>query len=403
MESPKRQKMNDEDPKFLVRDIDFLPNEILMNIFSYLNIKELYKCAHVNKKFRQISHDKSFWKSVNLYKQRVSSQFIAQILRLGTEYLNLQEVTILDDTYALWGDRVYDPDGESRPSHYASMPRKNNLKYLNMAFSSVEDTFLVKLLRTSVCLKKISLREVNQKDIEFRHIPDQDRFLVTARRSRYIDCLLPNAKMLTSLDLSINTRSVHDLYPVDSASMEEILLNCVELKEANFEGQITDVRFFANNLTPKIEKLNISHNYDFVYEHVLQLVKRCNNITELDLDRCDLDIARVEEDNDPKENQHCLIAISKNLSQSLVKLQLGTTSTIYHEFLESLPKLRYLWKAPWTHSDQYGDSTEIMKEYKHIYFNEGTAKIAHCANEYFEPEKGLWEVKCPAVDLFKTQ
>ena len=70
-----------------------------------------------------------------------------------------------------------------------------------------------------------------------------------------------------------------------------------------------------------------------------------------------------------------------------------------------MPKLRYLWKAHWTHSnpDQYGDSTEIMKEYKHIFFNEGTAKIAHCANEYFEPEKGLWEVKCPAVDLFKTQ
>ena len=201
MESPKRQKLNDEDPKILVQDIDFLPNEILINICSYLNIKELYKCSHVSKKFRQISHDKSFWKSVNLYKQRVSSQFLAQILRLGTEYLNLQEVTILDDTYALWGDR----DEELPPSHYASMPRKNNLKYLNLAFSSVEDTFLVKLLRSSVCLQKISLREVNQKDIEFHHL-DQVQFLVLARRSWYVECLLPNAKMLTSLDLSINTR-----------------------------------------------------------------------------------------------------------------------------------------------------------------------------------------------------
>jgi hypothetical protein len=323
MESPKRQKLNDEDPKILWQDIDFLPNEILMNIFSYLNIKELYKCAHVSKKFRQISHDKSFWESVNLYKQRVSSQFIAQILRLGTEYLNLQEVTILDDTYAVWGDRVYLGDEESPVllSHYASMPRKNNLKYLNMAFSSVEDTFLVKLLRSSVCLEKISLREVNQKDIEY-YMPDHYQFLVNARRSWYIECLLPSAKMLTSLDLSINTRNNNNQYPVNSASMEEILLNCVELKEANFEGQITDVKFFANNLTPKIEKLNISHNYDFMYEHILQLVKRCNNITELDLYRCDLDIARVEGDNDPKENQHCLIAISKNLSQSLVKLRL---------------------------------------------------------------------------------
>ena len=182
MESPKRQKLNDvEEPKILVQDIDFLPNEILMNIFSYLNIKELYKCAHVSKKFRQISLNKSFWKSVNLYKQRISSQFLAQILRLGTEYLNLQEVTILDDTYAVWGDRVYDPDEQLPPSTYASMPQKNNLKYLSMAFSSVEDTFLVKLLRSSVCLQKISLREVNQKDIKFKHMY-QLEFLVNARR-----------------------------------------------------------------------------------------------------------------------------------------------------------------------------------------------------------------------------
>jgi hypothetical protein len=265
----------------------------------------------------------------------------------------------------------------------------------------VEDTFLVKLLRSSVCLQKISLREVNQKDIEFRHIPDQDRFLVTARRSWYIDCLLPNAKMLTSLDLSINTRKNNDQYLVDSASMEEILLNCVELKEANFEGQITDVTFFANNLTSKIEKLNISYNYDFMYEHILQLVKRCNNITELDLAGCGLDDGFVE------EHQNWLIAIFDNLSQSLVKLQLPgwlpATSTIYHEFLKSVPKLGYLWIAPWIQSDEYGDATDIMKEYPHIFFNEGTAKIAHCANEHFEPEKGLWEVKCPTVDLFKTQ
>ena len=320
--------------------------------------------------------------------------------------MNLQEVTILDDTYAVWGDRVYDPDEQLRLSHYASMPRKNNLKYLNMAFSSVEDTFLVKLLRSSVCLEKISLREINQKDIDFRYT-DQFRFLVNARRSWYIECLLPKAKMLTSLDLSISTRSVHDLYPIDCASMEEILLNCVELKEANFEGQITDVKFFVNNLTPKIEKLNISHNYDFVYEHIFQLVKRCKNITELDLAHCDLDIARNDgdnRDNDPKENQHCLIAISENLSQSLVKLQLDATSTIYHGFLKSLPKLRHLWKAPWTSRNyEYGDATEIMKEYPHIFFNEGTAKIAHCAVEDFEPGQELWEVKCPAVDLFKTQ
>ena len=378
MEGPNSRKpFRLDSPKVLKWDIELLPNEILMNIFSHLSIKELLKCAQVSKKFRQISHDGSFWKCVNLYNQRVSCQFVAQILQLGTEYLNLYGAILLDD-----GDTDILP--------------KSNLKYLNLAFSSVTDTFLVKLLRSSVCLQKISLREVNQRDIDFRYT-DQFRFLVNARRSWYIECLLPKAKMLTSLDLSINTRKNNDQYLVDSASMEEILLNCVELKEANFEGQITDVTFFANNLTSKIEKLNISYNYDFMYEHILQLVKRCNKITELDLASCGLD------DGFGEERKSWLIAIFENLSQSLVKLRLPATIKIYHEFLKSVPKLGYLWTAPWIYSDEYEDATDIMKEYPHIFFNEGTANIAHCADEYFEPEKGLWEVKCPAVDLFKTQ
>ena len=143
MESPKRKRRKlfrlDNSPKVLRLDIELLPNEILVKIFSCLKIKELYKCGHVSKKFRQISHDKSFWKCVNLYNQRVSCQFVVQILQLGTEYLNLYGAILLDGG-----------DAEILP--------KSNLKYLNLAFSSVKDKFLVKLLRSSVSLEKISLR-----------------------------------------------------------------------------------------------------------------------------------------------------------------------------------------------------------------------------------------------------
>ena len=99
----------------------------------------------------------------------------------------------------------------------------------------------------------------------------------------------------------------------------------------------------------------------------------------------------------PVENQSSLIAISENLSQSLVKLQLPDHSVLYHDFLKSLPKLRYLWKEPFQNIDE--DATMLMKEYSRIFFNEGTAKIAHCSNEYFEPQQGFWELKCAAVDL----
>ena len=265
MESPKRKRPKlfrlDNSPKVLRLDIELLPNEILVKIFSCLKIKELYKCGHVSKKFRQISHDKSFWKCVNLYNQRVSCQFVVQILQLGTEYLNLYGAILLDG-----GDSDILP--------------KNNLKYLNLAFSSMKDKFLVKLLRSSVSLEKISLREVNQKQIRFRNFAHEKnhQLEVKLQRSMYIECLLPNTKMITTLDLSNNKGN---MYKLNSKSMKEILLNCVELKEANFEGQIIDAEFFANNLTPKIEKLNISGNATFDGKQIVQLVKRCNNITEL--------------------------------------------------------------------------------------------------------------------------
>ena len=381
MESPKRRKIckvNDKTPKLSTLTIESLPNEIFMNIFSHLNIKDLFKCGKVNKKFRQISKDKSFWKCVNLYNQRVSGHFVAQILELGTEYLNLQRVSILEDRDAV-------------------IPRKNNLKYLNLAFCSVEDKFLVKLLRSSVCLEKISLSDVNPKHIMFCNLKQSEdyRLAVNLRRSWYIECLLPNTKLITTLDLS---NSGGKMYTINTESMEEILLKCVELKEANFTGQITDVEFFANNLTAKIEKLNISWNHGFNDKHIVPLVKRCKNITELDLNGCDLDSDRFHINHEnPKENQKCLIAISENLSQSLVKLQLPDHSLLYHEFIMSLPKLRYLWMV------NCRKDTNMMKQFPHVFFNEGTAKIAHCANEYFEPEQGFWEMKCPVVDLSKTQ
>ena len=365
MEGPKRKRPKlfrlDNSPKVLGLDIELLPNEILVKIFSYFNIKVLLKCGQVNKKFRQISHDNSFWKCVNLYRQRVSFQFVAHILQLGTEYLNLQEVILLGDGHV-------------------DIPQKNSLKYLNLAFSKIEDKFLVRLLRSSVSLEKLSFEGGNHNFEQIRY----DEVTMKLRMSWFIECLLPNFKTLTTLDLS--NSSVYQ-YKLDSESLKGILLNCVELKEANFEGaQITDAEFFVNNLTPKIEKLNISWSESFKDKHIVQMVKRCNNITELDLAGCDIANGLLG------ENQNALIAISENLSQSLVKLELPDQSIVYPDFLKSLPKLRYLW----IHNEEF--ICDFMKEYPLIFLNKDLSSIANCAEEYFRPEKGFWEVNCASAD-----
>ena len=390
MENIKRRKiciLDGKNSTNLVLTVELLPNEILLNIFSHLNINDLYKCAQVSKKFRQISHDKSFWKCVNLYNQSVSCEFITQIIKLGTEYLNLHKATLL-----------YDADTD--------LPREINLKYLNLAESSVNDKFLVKLLRSSKSIEKLSLGGVNLKN--FYEYYDQgkcghDVNMLEVRTSWYLECVIPNAKMLTTLDLRNKSNSGSCVH---FESIKEIILVCDELREANFEYQLNleeDLDFFANNLTTKIEKLNISY-IDIMDEHLVKLLKRCKHITELDLYCCGLD----RKDKAKKDTeQKTLMAISENLSQSLVKLQLSSGSNIYPGFLNSLPKLKYLWhpvnqgplRDPPSAKKPHQDEAWIRSQFPQLAFNEGDAQIANCANECFPPTLGFWELKCTAVDL----
>jgi len=160
--------------------------------------------------------------------------------------------------------------------------------------------------------------------------------------------------------------------------MKEVILVCDQLREANFQWQSNieyDLDFFVNNLSTKIEKLNISH-IDILDKHMVKLLERCKNITELDLYGCDLHQCR-----DAKE-QRTLMAISKNLSQSLVKLQLPDHSIIYPGFLASMPKLKYLW-----HQGRYSNyaKRQMKSQFPQIAFelHLGNAQIANCANDYF--------------------
>ena len=389
MENVKRRKIctldgkNSNNP---VLNVEFLPNEILMNIFSNLSIKELYKCAQVSKKFRHISHDKSFWKCINLYDHSVSCEFITQVIKLGTEYLNLHGSTVVEDANT-------------------DLPRENNLKYLNLTECSVDDKFLVKLLRSSKSLEKLSLSGVNYK--HFYEMYEQaeldgktcdcnhDVSMLNVRTSWYLECLIPNAKMLTTLDLSSSSK-LSRFVGVNFESIKEIILVCDQLKEANFEYQLSleeDLDFFVNNLTPKIEKLNISH-INIQDKHMVQLLKRCKNITDLDLHACGLGFHKED------IQQRILKAITENLSQSLVKLRLPNRTVISQGFLNSLPKLKYLWRqVVGKRNPQHQDETWIKSQYPQISYNEGNAQIASCANEYFEPKRGFWELECTAVDL----
>ena len=67
-----------------------LPDEIILEILSYLSIKDLGQCAQVSKRFQNICHTESLWWKINVCMKIVPTSFLIHILANGCQYLSLQ-------------------------------------------------------------------------------------------------------------------------------------------------------------------------------------------------------------------------------------------------------------------------------------------------------------------------
>ena len=71
--------------------LDGLPAEVLLKIFTFLDIKDLYHCNKVSQRIRSIGLDESLWEKINLnLNEKIPSAFIGDILSKGCKYLSLQ-------------------------------------------------------------------------------------------------------------------------------------------------------------------------------------------------------------------------------------------------------------------------------------------------------------------------
>ena len=62
--------------------LDNLPNEVLLKVFTYLNIRDLGFCAQVSTRLRDISIDESLWQKINVFNKVVPTGFIQHILKV---------------------------------------------------------------------------------------------------------------------------------------------------------------------------------------------------------------------------------------------------------------------------------------------------------------------------------
>ena len=71
-----------------------LPDEVILKIMSFLEIKDLIRCGCVSKRLRKIGNDESLWQAINLYEPKsMPVEIVKKVLNNGCSYLSLESVS----------------------------------------------------------------------------------------------------------------------------------------------------------------------------------------------------------------------------------------------------------------------------------------------------------------------
>ena len=70
--------------------IELLPDELLLDIFELLDVKDRGRCAQISKRFRKVSQDETLWQKLNLDEKEVPSEFLEKAISHGVKYLSFR-------------------------------------------------------------------------------------------------------------------------------------------------------------------------------------------------------------------------------------------------------------------------------------------------------------------------
>ena len=350
----KRQKMS----SYQLND---LPNEVILKLFGFMDIKELLLCGQVSKRLRAIANDESLWLKLNLCGRKVPYDFIEKAAENGCQYLSLVFCGIIGLT------------GKSESFF--------NLKYLNMSRGCYQSgQGLLKLIKNCSSLQKLSLAYMRMDSSDIQDI-------------------CQNGQTLQVLDLEGSTINLRNQKEV----LQDLFSSCEHLTELNIQGlnskamssqhfdgiaQEFLIQILVDKLTSTILKVNLDGQKVLSDKHVKKLVKRCNKITHLSV-RCTL----ITNDS--------MQSISKHLNTSLEKLDVSKTKVDCAALLELkyIPTLKTLI---YYCNDGAGDCENLKQQLCQISINE--EQKLHIANPEEKVNKididSFWEIRAKQQDLF---
>ena len=350
--------------------IQDLPDEIMLKVANYLEIKDLAKFGEVSKKMRIISCDQSLWKKINLskftplcssYEMYVPTNFVKMVMERGCQYLSLHFM------------KLGYPGGPISMTSEGDLclDKASSLRYLDLKYCEAHVLTFEEILASCHWLQKLSMASISI----------WERKLITTKMIRSI--CYQNGRTLQTLDLSLCGGVMID-------SIRKITKHCVGLKNIDLSGtglsHIT-LSFLVNNLTPEVEKLNIGSLRKLNDEHLKALVTRCNKLSVLNLQNTTI-------------TNDSLTHIIENLQHTLEKLNVHYCHFITYTNvteLRTMPKLRVLkYGRCWRIGDNKKEA--LKKIMPLVRFHESI-----CADERnLLPADGIWDVEAKQLKYFET-
>ena len=283
-----------------------LPDELVLKVLGFMDIKELLLCGQVSKRLRAIANDESLWLNINLYKRKVPYDFINKAAGNGCQYLSLACCDII-------------PSNEKSESSF-------NFKYLSV-HGNLQG--VKKLVRNCSSLKKLSVANLTLDSDDIQYICQSHQSL----------------QVLDLMSCKIDGPNPTEL-------IKDLLTNCAHLNEINIRNSFkSHIQALVDNLTPTILKVGFGAQRNLRDEDVKKMVKRCNNITHLNL-------------SDTPITNSSVNSVIEQLKASLEKLDVCGTNIDFATLLQlkSMPVLKNLFCFDPYNDDTYGEDIKNLKQ-----------------------------------------
>ena len=243
-----------------------LPDELILKILSYSEIKALISCGQLSKRIRRISRDGSLWVKANLGKKIVKAELLEMILSKGCKNLNLFNSTIIGSL---------------------SSNIKSQLTFLDLS-QPVETATCDRFREESIAV----FEELLFSCSSLQHLVLEGLQLTT----KIAISICKNGKTLQILNL--NYSFAHEwewgtlrFFPASIVHLQEIIKSCQGLKELHLRHFLETIQddhntidFLVENMPPNVEKLDLL-GLDYVRDDQFAiLLRRCNKIKILGLE-----------------------------------------------------------------------------------------------------------------------